>query len=212
MWDPFRISNLRRFYISVFSTDSCQDDHILVACTILRGSPPTQLCIFLYSWVSLLYFLLWLTVSTSPSHSLYLLFHWVFLSILAFIYLILMVFFWAVINNNSVSLFRFPLHCHLQSNSPVISLVCLLKCPCILNIPIFFSWWFNNSCLPVCLLVIFIVAVIGCCNYSISALFLYSLSSWIAAYTQASVLVNSLLPPFLVTWFVYINSRMFRLV
>ena len=72
------------------------------------------------------------------------------------LYIVLMGLFWAAINHDSVSLFRFSLRSHTQVISLAASLICLLKRPysrfssnsCFLNliIPVFFCLYWRSFC------------------------------------------------------------------
>ena len=84
---------------------------------------PTQSCLVLYSFcANLLHSLIiWLTVPSLSPHSLHLLFCCV-LSILALIWLVLMVLFCVAIRRDSVSLLKFPFLSHVQVISVIIIL------------------------------------------------------------------------------------------
>ena len=90
----------------------------------------TQSCLTLYSLcANLLHSLIiWLMVSSLSPHSLHLLFCWI-LSILALIWLILMVLFCAAIRRDSVSLLKFPFLSHVQVLTSEILFISRLNCP-----------------------------------------------------------------------------------
>ena len=91
---------------------------------------PTQSCLVLYSFCdNLLHSLImWLMVSSLPPYSWHLLFCCV-LSILTFIWLILMALFCAVIRRDSVSLLRFPFLSHVKVLSCEMLFISRLKRP-----------------------------------------------------------------------------------
>ena len=100
---------------------------------------PTQLYLVLYSFCANLLHLLnmWLIVLSLSPHNLHMLFCCI-LSILAFIWLVLMALFWAAIRGDSVSLLRFPFLSHIH-------VFLLLKTSIdLFSFPFLFSGYFHS--------------------------------------------------------------------
>ena len=123
-------------------------------CISPSASPfPTQSCLVLYYFsANLLHSLImWLIVSSLSPHNLHLLFSCV-LSIISFIWLVLMALFCAVIRRDSIFLLRFPFLCHVQVFLCEMLFISRLKSP-----SIFFSSHFHF--LVIVILLVFVLSV-----------------------------------------------------
>ena len=122
---------------------------------------PIQSCLALYSCANLQHsVIMWLMVSSMSPHNLHLLFCCV-LSILALIWLVLMVLFCAAIRRDSVSLLKFPFLIHVQVLSCEMVFISRLKRPwsCL---PSHFYFVVIVILLSIVLSVLFLMAVIFC--------------------------------------------------
>ena len=157
---------------------------------------PTQSCLTLYSLcASLLHSLImWLMVSSLSLHSLHLLFCCV-LSILAFIWLVLMALFCAAIRRDSVSILKFPFLSHVQVLSYEMLFISHLKRPwsCF---PSHFCFLVFVILLSIVLSVLFLMAVIS----PLSCFSMWSSSRCMDVSTLSSMLASPLPPSFLGTY------------
>ena len=115
---------------------------------------PPQSCLVLYSFsANLLHsIIMWLIVSSLSPHCLHLLFCCV-LSILAFIWLVLMVLFCAAIRRDSVTPLKFPFLSHVQVLSCEMLLISRLKRP--------WSYFSSHFCFPVIIILLSIVLLVS---------------------------------------------------